>query len=386
MQQNEANQLIRSGLAALQQKRAPEARKAFETLVNNGFKNASIWLALGYAYRDSQDPQKAHEAAKKSIELEGRNPRAYILRADIYYSEGDHHSASAFYRVALGSTPPGGQIPPDLAKELDHAKKRYEHIVNRYTDHLKDLMSDDIAAAGNDGRRAQMSIDIMTGQKQAYTQQPTNYYFPELPNIQFYDKANFDWVDTLEAATDTIRAELKGAIAQASKDFTAYLEHDDDRPQHDPHGMRGSTDWSAFFLWQDGKIVKKNAAKCPETVKIMKNIVMPEIEGRAPNVLFSMLKPGAKIPPHHGLINTRLICHLPLIIPENCGFRVGNDVREWEEGKVWLFDDTIEHEAWNNGDRNRYILIFEVWRPELSETEHKLIAKILESVDSYKAQ
>jgi len=107
---------------------------------------------------------------------------------------------------------------------------------------------------------------------------------------------------------------------------------------------------------------------------------MQQIKGSGPNVLFSRLRPKTKIPPHNGYVNTRFICHLPLIVPEGCGFRVGNDIRQWEEGKAWLFDDTIEHEAWNNSDENRYILLFEVWRPELNNTEIDLVTQILESI------
>ena len=93
---------------------------------------------------------------------------------------------------------------------------------------------------------------------------------------------------------------------------------------------------------------------------------------RCPNILFSRLRPGAKIPPHNGMINTRLIGHLPLIIPEDCGFRVGNSTRTWNVGEAFLFDDTIEHEAWNNSSEDRFVLIFEVWRPELTEAEQRL--------------
>jgi aspartyl/asparaginyl beta-hydroxylase (cupin superfamily) len=104
---------------------------------------------------------------------------------------------------------------------------------------------------------------------------------------------------------------------------------------------------------------------------------------RCPNVLFSRLKAGAKIPPHHGMINTRLICHLPVVVPAGCGFRVGNDRREWIPGKVWLFDDTVEHEAWNDAREDRVVLIFEVWKPELGEHERALVTRLLEAVDSY---
>jgi len=86
------------------------------------------------------------------------------------------------------------------------------------------------------------------------------------------------------------------------------------------------------------------------------------------------------------MINARLICHLPLIVPAGCGFRVGNEVREWRQGEMWAFDDTIEHEAWNNSDEWRVILLFEIWRPELTDEERELVAAMLEAVDTYRGR
>jgi aspartyl/asparaginyl beta-hydroxylase (cupin superfamily) len=70
-------------------------------------------------------------------------------------------------------------------------------------------------------------------------------------------------------------------------------------------------------------------------------------------------------------------------VPPGCGFRVGNDTREWVEGKAWLFDDTIEHEAWNRSDQTRVILLFEIWRPELTDDERRLVSAMFEAIDQH---
>ena len=88
------------------------------------------------------------------------------------------------------------------------------------------------------------------------------------------------------------------------------------------------------------------------------------------------LRPGARIPPHAGVMNARLICHLPLIVPQPSGFRVGNETRAWEEGKLLVFDDSIEHEAWNDSAEDRVVLIFDIWRPELSEADRRAVTAI----------
>ncbi len=130
-------------------------------------------------------------------------------------------------------------------------------------------------------------------------------------------------------------------------------------------------------------MIEENARRCPTTMAAIENLPLAQIPGNSPSVLFSLLRPGAKIPPHTGLINTRLICHLPLVAPEKCGFRVGNDTREWVEGKTWVFDDTIEHEAWNNSDKNRYILLFDIEQPAMARAEHDAVAKLFEAIETF---
>jgi aspartate beta-hydroxylase len=136
-------------------------------------------------------------------------------------------------------------------------------------------------------------------------------------------------------------------------------------------------------LIQDGSVVEKNAAQCPRTLAALSAIPLCRIENRTPSALFSLLRPGARIPPHHGFMNTRVIGHLPLIVPPNCALRVGNETRVWREGEVVLFDDSIEHEAWNASSEPRLVLIFDVWRPELSIEERKLVSAMLTAIDTF---
>lgn len=99
--------------------------------------------------------------------------------------------------------------------------------------------------------------------------------------------------------------------------------------------------------------------------------------------MFSLLKPKTRIPPHCGVSNVRLVTHLPLVVPAGCGFRVGDDVREWVPGRAWVFDDTIEHEAWNDSGELRAILMFDIWHPQLSNAERKLVTALSEAMNSF---
>jgi len=84
-----------------------------------------------------------------------------------------------------------------------------------------------------------------------------------------------------------------------------------------------------------------------------------------------------------GVTNSRLIVHLPLVVPPQCRFRVGSETREWREGKAWVFDDTIQHEAWNESDVARAILIFDTWHPALNAGERELIRAAVPAVKDY---
>jgi aspartyl/asparaginyl beta-hydroxylase (cupin superfamily) len=99
--------------------------------------------------------------------------------------------------------------------------------------------------------------------------------------------------------------------------------------------------------------------------------------------MFSVLSPRTRIPPHTGIANTRLVLHLPLIVPDGCGFRVGSETRPWRVGEAWVFDDTIEHEAWNDSDAQRIILICDVWNPHLSLEERELIVRAMAAMDAF---
>jgi len=132
-------------------------------------------------------------------------------------------------------------------------------------------------------------------------------------------------------------------------------------------------------------VVPEVAERCPKTVRALEGVPLSRIGERTPSVFFSRLEPGAHIPPHTGMLNSRLICHLPLIVPQGCWLRVGNETREWEEGKLLIFDDSIEHEAKNSSREMRIVLIFDIWRPELSQSERAGISAIFNAIDQFRA-
>ena len=225
--------------------------------------------------------------------------------------------------------------------------------------------------------RLRHSIEIAAGRAghddRGGLQQPTTYFYPDLPQVQFYDPAQFAWTAPIEAAAPAIRAELTTLMERGTDEFRAYIHKDTGAEElRANQALLGSRDWSVLSLCENGWLAPKLVERFPRTWEtILRHAPLPRIPGWGPTVLFSLLKAGAHIAPHCGMFNTRLICHLPLIVPTGCRFRVGNEERQWEEGKLLTFDDSIEHEAWNDDGEDRVVLIFDIWRPELSERERR---------------
>ena len=364
---------------------AHRAADLYKQIAATGRADASIWLGLATACGKSGDDATKIEAIDKVLALDPTNIQALILKGDHYLGAGDSRAAVSFYKAALKRVSPRDKFPPAIIAELRRAQQACEDYAKQYEAHLLSALTAHGFDPERSAARFAQCIDLMLGKKNIYYQQPQHFYYPELPQIQFYDRGMFPWLDAIEAATDEIRAELI-EILQMPETFSPYVESYQNRPNIDASGLTGNTDWSAFFLCKNGQILPEHATRCPKTMEALKDAPLDRIPGRTPSILFSQLRPGTKIPPHTGMLNTRLICHLPLIVPEKCGFRVGNQTREWVEGKAWLFDDTIEHEAWNGSDKLRVVLIFDVWRPELSEDERRLVTAMIEAIDAYSGQ
>jgi aspartyl/asparaginyl beta-hydroxylase (cupin superfamily) len=346
--------------------------------MNSPAPDAATYLGLAAARARIGDHRAALAAVDQALALQPRNLRALIVKADQLAAIGDARSASSFYRAAVDAAPAPHEMPAELRDEVARATALCERYATAFETFLRERLS------VREGSRFSESLDILAGRRKVYFQEPRHYFFPGLPQTQFYERAAFPWLESLEAATADIRAELLEVLKQDAS-FRPYVERNSRLPHTDAQGLLDNPAWSAFYLWKHGELVPENAARCPKTLAAFADIPLAWVKSRSPSVLFSLLRPGAHIPPHTGEVNTRVICHLPLIVPPNCSLRVGNETRAVVEGKAWVFDDTIEHEAWNESRETRVILLFEIWRPELSTEERALVSAMFEAIDSYGA-
>jgi tetratricopeptide (TPR) repeat protein len=368
---------VREGVDALRQGQAAVARERFQKVTQTGRANSQIWLLLAVACRALGDAVAEEAALDALLNIEPRNVRGRIMKGDCRLKAGDEGSARGFYATAVQIA--GGQeVPADLVAELRRAEAAAADLKERVVARREDVLTEDGFGPERRSLRFQHSLDILEGRKKIYVQEPTSYYFPGLAQVEFFDPAEFAWSRAIEAAASVIRDEAQGLLASGLEGFKPYIRTDANRPRLDDNPLKDNRDWSALFLCENGQVFDEAVARCPRTWEAVQAVPLPH-HANSPTVMFSLLRAGARIPAHTGTHNTRLVCHLPVRVPPACGFRVGSEVREWEEGKLLIFDDTIEHEAWNESTEDRLVLIFDIWRPELSVHEQREVASLFKA-------
>lgn len=309
---------------------------------------------------------------------------ALLGKAAMLEKIGKGYAAVDVYRNALKIAPPRERVPAPLAAQMDHA----DGVVRRHAEALRDHMQRRVAglratvdAATLD--RFDEGLEIYAGLKTAPKQQPLLLDYPRLPAIPFHDRALFPWLETLEAATPVIQAELEALLAGGMDDFAPYIAYPKGAPVNQWGELNHSRKWSSLWLWKDGARQDAVCERCPQTAALLESLPLCRQDGFAPTAVFSALEPHTHIPAHTGSSNVRLLTHLPLILPGPARFRVGNTVRDWKMGEAWVFDDTIDHEAWNDADEMRVILIFDIWNPALSAGEQALITAMMQAQRSF---
>jgi aspartyl/asparaginyl beta-hydroxylase (cupin superfamily) len=375
-----ADQLIREGADAFRRGDFMVARGAFSAAVA-ARPSAQGWMYLAQACAKTGDSDGEREALDRLLNLEPRNLHGLIARGDLAIRLKDDRAATAYYNMAVATAAQLETLPPGAQAGLERAEAAIAATADRFEVHL----TASLAAAGVDpsaiNPRFAEALDISSGRRSVYFQEPTSFFYPGLAHRQFFDASEFEWVAAIEAAAPAMRREAEAVLA-SGVGLSPYVENDYNRPVK-TNSMVNNPDWSAFYLWKDGKLQAENAARCPETAAALSFVPLPHIAGRSPMALFSVLKPGMHIPPHNGLLNTRLICHIPLIVPPGCRLRVGNETRAVEFDTAMIFDDSIQHEAWNDSDQTRLVLLFEIWRPELDAGERVALTSMFESIDGY---
>lgn len=354
-----------------------------QALASNG-DDIALWLNLAGCLRVQGDIAGAMTAVEQALRVSPRSFMALLMKGSLLERQGQVRQAARIYRPAIGLAPPESQLDAATVQALRHARQ----VSDRYAEELAEFIGHRIGPAREKGSSAEAVrinafIDLATGRKRNFRQEPTDFFYPGLPALEFHEHEDFPWLRGLEAATAAIREELLQILRDDFRDFVPYVAYPDGVPIDQWAELNHSRRWGALHLLLYGERVEQNCSRCPRTMEVLAQLPQPQVPQRSPAAMFSALQPKTRIPPHTGVANTRLVVHLPLIVPEGCGFRVGNQTRPWREGQAWVFDDTIEHEAWNDSAQPRIIMICDIWNPRLSPAERELISSAITAIDAF---
>jgi len=376
--QEAARRTIAESLALLQRGRAPDALELLNQACRAEPGNLELMLHQALALRMLGRLPEAVRALDAALAIDPYFFLALMSKGTVLERMDAPRLAALVYRDALKIAPNAAELPAALAAPLDHAREVVANDALALADFLRERTGTTRAAHGGESlARFDECLDIYAGTKRVYEAKPVQLHVPRLPAIPFYERASFPWLGRLEAATPTIRGELSALLDAGMPGFAPYIAYPPGTPVNQWAELNHSRLWSSLWLWRDGVRQDGAIARCPRTAAVLETLPLADQPGFAPTVVFSALAPRTRIPPHTGSTNARLLVHLPLVLPGPAGFRVGNETRQWRLGEAWVFDDTIEHEAWNDADDVRVILILDVWNPQLSAAERELISTMM---------
>ena len=377
-----AQELNDQGMAALAVGRPVDAAMAFAAATELDPHAGPLWLNLAKAHRLANNEDGERAALTRALAIDQLDFMARVRIAELETRAGNDPAAHVHWSAVIQMGP---QMPQSAT--VKHLVATGQSFIRERSAELgravDDALADDLGAADPTTRRRIMAaVDHSLGRRPLYLNQCAGLHYPFLPADEYFDRSHFPWLEDPEAEAPAIRAEWEALIRDRDPGFVPYVSLAPGTPPNPWTPLSDSFDWSALYLWKYGTPQQAILDACPRTRAALESVPGMRVPNRGPTAFFSLLKPGARIPPHTGVSNIRAIGHLALSIPPGCGFRVGGETREWQDGKAWLFDDTIEHEAWNTSDQPRAILIFDVWNPHLSKAECDLLQRYFVAADN----
>jgi aspartyl/asparaginyl beta-hydroxylase (cupin superfamily) len=376
--------LFSLGIHALSRRDLPAALELLRAAREVAPTDLTVLMALWGACRQLGDAAGEREAIEAALAQDPYCLPALLARAAWLERRGNLVEAAMTYRNCLQITPEESAWPASLAPQLAHGRDFAARHAKAYEAFLDERLV--VTRTGLNESQAQRwreAVSIFARRTQPYYSVCNQLHVPRLPAIPFFERGLFDWCQALEAKTALIRDELLAMLRLNPRGFRPYIAYAPGQPLNQWKELNDSARWSALFLWRNGERVPEIQERCPETTRALSAVPMADIDGLCPNAMFSVLAPHTRIPPHHGETNARLVVHLPLIVPDGCLYRVGFEQRRWTVGEALIFDDSIEHEARNDSDDIRVVLIFDVWNPLLDPAEREMVKAMSAAAKAY---
>ena len=366
--------LFSLGVHAFQKGRLAEALELLNAAHAAAPRDPNVLLSISVVAREQGDSVGELKAIQASLVADEYFLPGLLALGDYHERAKRPRAAAHAYGNALLVAPPEPQWPPSLRGQLLHAREVSDKVGRDLAAYFQEKMGTAMERlTPTEAQRWREAGAIFSGQAKPSPSVCNRLYVPRLPATPFFEREQFDWVEEFESRTEAITAELMTVLEREKGEFRPYIDYGAGSPINQWRDLNHSDRWAGYFLWDNGTPVPGHLASCPETAKALAKADAADIDGLCPNAMFSALQPRTRIPPHHGETNARVVVHLPLIVPDHCIFRVGFEHRQWKIGELLLFDDSIEHEARNDSDELRVILLFDAWNPLLSHAERDMV-------------
>lgn len=366
------------------------AQSLVERAVNTAPDRPILHENLGHILSAKGEKERALDCFRKSAELKPDFVYPWIYQAQMLESLGRHEEAAHMYARAVKLAPAEEIVATDPAIRPDKRPLIMQAIAsfkNIMYQHLLEALREPLDEFGEPALQrviecAKIKSGVTHATYQHALQHPDWLYVPGIKPQAFFDPAGFDWTEKLQACTPAIKAELL-ALLEDKTGLEPYVNIEGDGNKRQWADLNHSDAWSSFHLFKSAEPIAGNCEHCPATTNAVNQVPLVQIAKHAPEVFFSILRPGTHIPPHFGLGNYKLAVHLPLLVPDSCQIRVGHETRSWSEGQCLIFDDSFQHEAWNNSEQIRAVLIMEIWNPDLTEPERIGIQKVVQAIYAF---
>jgi aspartate beta-hydroxylase len=389
---NDAQALNVVALAALRTGNLPRARELLQRATAAHPQDALSHHHLGRVCDAIGDLKSGLAAHAQAVKLRPDFHLARLSLASALERAGDARGALLQFTRALSEAQAEGRwvdatsTPAPLRPMLEHAVSVVRQGRRQV---LAQLLEPLVKTYGrNELTRVERCIRVHLREEFAESpdarQKPTFLYFPGLGESAYIDRSRFDWIEALEAQTELIRAELMALLPSSQGRERVFTTEDLER--QNLRGLDVPPSWNGYYFYRHGVRRDDNCSSCPATAQALERLPLVHVREHGPEVLYSVFTPGTHLLPHCGVTNTRLVGHLALLIPEDCALKVGGEIYHWVPGKVVVFDDTYEHEAWNRSQQTRVVMIFDVWHPGLTQAERHAVADLVAGIGDFRKE
>lgn len=370
--------------------RAAEAINVLEQVIALQPRAVFVHGKLGACYQMLNQWQQALNCYRQVLRLDQNNVDACIQVGIALQALSQTQAAAAAFSMAM-------QLRPQLASAVQspNTSPQYRNMVSQMIgmaqQQIRSIYQQVYEEIGlevgqNSCKRFLQMLEIELGMRTAEyadpRQRPFESFMPGLPSQPWFERSDFDWSGALEAQSETLTQEFVQAV-DSEAGLRPYVRGS--KGGGDWSSLADSLQWSSLHLYENGREQSEALQRYPQTADVLRQLPLVNCAGHSPEAFFSILRAGTRLPAHFGQANYKLTAHLPLIIPPQCGITVGGETRNWIPGQCLVFNDTFLHDAWNNSEQDRAVLIFEVWNPHVEQAEIAAIQMLYQRLYQWRA-